>query len=292
MSNTNNKADNLAISPINTTDISAVADFLHKNMNSRFSAEEWAQGLNACWLENAPNHGFMLRDNHQVVGVICAIYSVQKVNGSEEYFCNPHTWCVLEEYRSKSVPLVLAVIRQQGYHFTMFSPNKDGEKIFSYLGFLPLSRAKVILPHIPSLKFFHRSDVFDKHGISPEWLPIDIAKCYQDHQAYPWLEMFAFRSEDDFCLVIYKATKYKKLPCANVTYISNKPLFEKCWGAIKNHLLFKHGTCCTRVDQRFLTQQPKLSFLTVDGPARFYLSSTVEPSAVEYIYSELTAMNL
>ena len=78
MSDTNTTADSLAISPIDTTDISAVANFLHKNMNSRFSVEEWAQGLNACWLEDAPNHGFMLRDNHQVVGVICAIYSVNK----------------------------------------------------------------------------------------------------------------------------------------------------------------------------------------------------------------------
>lgn len=292
MSDKNSSTDSLAINPVTTADISVVSDFLHKNMNSRFSSEEWAQGLNAYWLTDAPNHGFMLQKNEQVVGVICAIYSLQKVNGSEERFCNPHTWCVLEEYRSKSVPLVLAVIRQQDYHFTMFSPNTDGEKIFSYLGFVPLSRSKIILPHLPGLKNFSKGEVFDKKDIPPAWLPSDVAKCYQDHRVYPWLEMFAFRSGSEFCLVIYKVGRYKKLSCASITYISNKPLFEKCWSAVKNHLLFRQGIFCTRIDQRFLSMRPAYSFFTIDGPARFYLSSTLEPSAVEYIYSELTVMNL
>ena len=275
---------------IESRHIPAVAAFLNQHMNSAFSVDEWANGLQACWDDDAPNHGYMLQVDGDIVGVLCAIYSIQHVNGRNERFCNPHTWCVLEPYRKQSVPLVLSVIRQEGYHFTMFSPNKDGEQIFSYLGFKPLDRTKLILPHTPSPKVFSKGDIFTEN--LDKVLPQELAKCAADHRPYPWIRSFAFRSGDEFCLVFYKPGKYKKMPCANITYISNKALFKKCWGAIKNHLLFKKGLFVTRIDGRFLEHPPALSFKTHDGPARFYLSNELGPAQVEYIYSELTVMNL
>ncbi|MCB1667826.1 MAG: hypothetical protein R3E73_03945 [Porticoccaceae bacterium] len=276
--------------PIGEENIPDVAVFLNRHMNSTFSVEAWANGLRACWLEDAPNHGFMLQAEGQIVGVLCAIYSLQNIEGRTEKFCNPHTWCVLEPYRSKSVPLVLSVIRQEGYHFTMFSPNKEGEQIFSYLGFKPLDRSKLVLPHTPSPKRFKKDEIFT-HDLT-QYLPPTLAKCAEDHQPYPWVHSFAFRSGDEYCLVFYKPGKYKKMPCANITYISNKSLFSRCWGAVKNHLLFKKGLLVTRIDARFLENPPRLSFKTLDGPARFYLSNTAGPADIEYIYSELTVMNL
>lgn len=279
-----------SLQPITDRDIPAVAEFLHQHMNSRFSTEDWANGLNACWLDDAPNHGFTLKADDQIVGALCAIYSLQTVKGKKERFCNPHTWCVLEPYRSKSVPLVLSIIRQEGYQFTMFTPNKEGEQIFSYLGFKPLDRSKIILPNTPSLRRFKSSEIFCQNF--PDHLPEDLARCAQDHQPYPWINSFAFHSGNQYCLIFYKSAKFKKSSCANITYISNKDLFARCWGEIKNYLLFKRGIFFTRIDKRFLRKPPRLSFNTLEGPARFYLSDKFDESAIEYIYSELTVMNL
>lgn len=276
--------------PITDKDIPEVADFLHQHMNNRFSTEDWTDGLNACWLDDAPNHGFMLKADNEIVGVLCAIYSLQTVKGKKERFCNPHTWCVLEAYRKNSIPLVLSIIRQEGYHFTMLTPNKEGEQIFSYLGFKPLDRSKIILPNTPSPQLFKSNEIFCQN--IAEHLPEELALCAQDHQPYQWVNSFAFCSGDEYCLIFYKSGKFKKLSCANITYISNKDLFARCWGKIKNHLLFKRGVLFTRIDKRFLRKPPRLSFNTLEGPARFYLSDKFDESAIEYIYSELTVMNL
>jgi len=279
------------IHPITDADITAVADFLHQHMNSQFSSQEWEQGINACWLKDAPNHGFMLQANNKIVGVICAIYSLQQVKGSEERFCNPHTWCVLEPYRKKSVALVLSVICQEGFHFTMFSPNKEGEQIFNYLGFKPLNQSQLILPHCPSFKCFRSNELLTPNQMA-EQLPSLLKKYYQDHQPYPWVQPLAFHSGSEYCLIFYTRGKYKKLPCANITYISNKNLFLKHWGPIKNHLLFKQGICLSRIDKRMLPLSPMLSFKTVNGHPRFYLSKNLDSTDIEYIYSELVVMNL
>ena len=123
------------LSPIRDGDIPRVARFLHEQMNDRFSVDTWMRTLSQSWIESPPNRGFMLEDVDRVVGVICALYSQQTIAGETFQVSNPHSWCVLPGYRRRSVDLVLAVIRQKGYHFTMFSPNSSGIEIFSYLKF-------------------------------------------------------------------------------------------------------------------------------------------------------------
>ena len=74
------------------------------------------------WKVDAPNHGFMLRDGQRVVGVQLAFYSERLVAGRAERFCNLGAWCVLPEYRFHSIRLLMAVLAQDGYHFTSLSP--------------------------------------------------------------------------------------------------------------------------------------------------------------------------
>ena len=70
------------------------------------------------WKMNAPNHGFMLRDGQRVVGALLAFYSERLVAGRVEQFCNMGAWCVLPAYRSHSIRLLIAMLAQEGYHFT------------------------------------------------------------------------------------------------------------------------------------------------------------------------------
>ena len=122
--------------PISADHFASVAEFLHKEMNSKVSIDQWQRVIAANWSSDAPNHGFML--HHEavgVVGVLCAIYAHVVIDGEIRNVCNPHTWCVLDAFRKRSIELVVAVIKQPDWHFSMLSPNAEGEQIFSFLKF-------------------------------------------------------------------------------------------------------------------------------------------------------------
>jgi len=65
----------------------------------------------------------MLRDGQRVVGTLLALYSERLVEGRLERFCNLTSRCVLPDYRSRSISLLTALLRQHGYHFTALTPD-------------------------------------------------------------------------------------------------------------------------------------------------------------------------
>jgi hypothetical protein len=56
----------------------------------------------------------MLRDGQRVVGPLLALYSERLVAGRVAPFCNLTSWCVLRDYRFRSIPLLTALLRQDG----------------------------------------------------------------------------------------------------------------------------------------------------------------------------------
>ena len=131
----------LKVTPITAADLPAVGQFLHEHLNRRFTPERWIESLTHRWAAEVPNHGMQLRDSEQLVGVFCAIYSDQLIDGRIERFCNPHSWCVLESHRRHSIGLLLQLLRQKGYHFTMFTPNPKVAEVFRGLKFKRSGRA-------------------------------------------------------------------------------------------------------------------------------------------------------
>jgi len=53
---------------------------------------------------------------------LLALYSERLVEGRLERFCNLTSWCVLPDYRSRSISLLTALLRQHGYHFAVLEP--------------------------------------------------------------------------------------------------------------------------------------------------------------------------
>ena len=65
----------VAVAPIAASDLSRVGTFLNKNLNKRVSGSDWARAARVPWSVDSPNHGFMLRDENDIVGVYLAFYS-------------------------------------------------------------------------------------------------------------------------------------------------------------------------------------------------------------------------
>lgn len=285
-------AKQATIIPITLVDTARVAEFLHQHMNDQFTSDVWQKGISKSWLADTPNYGFMLIHNEQIVGVLCAVYSEQYVSGKLEAFCNPHSWCVLPTFRSRSVDLVLAVIRQQGFHFTMLSPNQEGVVIFQFLKFKPLNNQVSILLNFPALNTRSIKLTEDKQ-VAQQLLPQQSQKYYADHLAFPWLKLLVYGVDNQYGFIIFKKQQYKRLGCAMILYISDAALFHQCWSAIRSYLLFQYGMFSSKIETRLLGQQPIKTWIKPEqGGEKFYLSNQLSVEDVHYVYSELVTLDL
>jgi hypothetical protein len=90
----------------------------------------------------APNHGMLLRaddllhPNHR--GAARAVLR----------FCNLAVWYVSPEYRTSSIRMVTAVLAQEGFHFTDFTPIEVVQRLNLRLGFQCLDTDTALAPNL------------------------------------------------------------------------------------------------------------------------------------------------
>src|SRR6476620_473906 len=137
------------LAPITPTEVAAVGHFLHRELNPRLSAEEWAASVVPPWSAAAPNHGFLLRAGSEVLGVHLAYYSERFANGRRELVCNLGAWCVAESHRLHSVRLLRALLAQPGYTFTDLSPSGNVVGLNKRLKFEALDTTTMVVLNLP-----------------------------------------------------------------------------------------------------------------------------------------------
>jgi hypothetical protein len=208
------------LTSITDADVAAVADFLHASFKDRIP---WALSCSAVpWKVEAPNHGFMLRDGQRVVGALLALYSERLVAGRVERFCNMGTWCVLPGYRSRSISLLTALLAQEGYHFTVLTPDETTRAILGRLRFRFFDTSAALVPNLPwptvpgRTRISADTDVIERTLAGPE------LELYHDHaQALAVHHLVLIRGQDS-CYVMYREFRYKDVPVfAMVLHVSN-----------------------------------------------------------------------
>lgn len=280
------------ILPIQAQDLADVGNFLHQNLAQRIQPQAWAQSLTQGWASSQPNHGMHLRHEGRVVGVLCAVYSDQIIDGHTERFCNPHSWMVLEPFRSHSLGLVLQLIRQRGYHFTMFTPNPKVAQVFIGLRFRMLDDSLLYFPNFPSGKALLPAAVIEyRRECMASVLTGTALADFQAHQHLPWLEFVAFGRPGDTCLAIYKRTRWKKMPCAALAYVSDPQALQRQGALLRHHLLMR-GMTVSRIEGRHLSQPPALATRVRRLQPKLVLSPSLSDQQVRDVYSEMMALDL
>lgn len=281
------------ITPIGRDDLDEVGRFLHENLNRRFTPQAWKEALLHPWCTSSPNFGMQLRHDGAVVGVLCAIYSDQDIGGSSERFCNPHSWCVLEAYRQHGIGLILNVLKQRGYHFTMLTPNPKVAQIFRHLRFRELASGIATFPNILGPRAFARGTVLEADGDAiAASLKGATRRDFMLHRQIPWLHFLVFGEPQSPCLVVYKRIIWKRLPCARVIHISDPAAFDRYRGLMQRHLLTNERLLVSQVEERFLERVPGSSVRSRRLQAKLYLSATLRDSQVRDLYSELAALDI
>lgn len=278
------------LAPITENDVGAVAAFLHQHLNSRLSAAEWARYVIPPWRVEAPNHGFLLRQDDQVVGAYLAFYSDRLVEEMPRRFCNLAAWCVREDHRAHGVRLVRAMLRQRDYDFVDLSPSGNVVTLNTRLGFEVLDTATALVPNLPLRSPRGVRVVSRSEDIESVLTARDLA-IYRDHRDAAAALHFVVRVRDEICYVMARRDRRKGLPLfASLLHVSDLDVFAKAGYAPYWHLLLRHGTLVTLAERRIVGRPPRLSRMQKSPRPKMFRSSELGAGSVDYLYSELTCV--
>jgi hypothetical protein len=275
------------LAPITDADIVNVADFLRANMKNPKAT--WARSCVPPWRVDAPNHGFMLRSGQRVVGVQLAFYSERRVAGCVERFCNLGAWCVLPEYRFHSIRLVMAVLAQDGYHFTAFTPMDRTRAILSRFKFRPLNTSAALVPNLPWPTLPGRARISDEPIVIEGTLEGAELELYHDHAQALAVHHHVVICGWDSCYVMYREVRSMGLPCAVLVHVSNPDLFHHALPALTRHLLLRHRLVATLGELQIIGHRPRLS-VKLNALTKMYRSASLEAGQIDYLYSELACV--
>lgn len=276
------------LAPITDSDVPAVADLLHANLNDQVP---WAQSTLAVpWKVNAPNHGFLLRDGHLVVGACVAFYSERLVAGRLERFCNLGGWYVQPAYRFHSVRLLMALLAQEGYHFTALSGNETVLAILARRKFRSLDTSAALIPNLPWATVPGRTRISADPNFIERTLGGTELELYRDHAQALAVHHHVLLRGRDYCYIMYREFRHRDRPLyAVLLHVSNPDLFHRAMLPLTRHLLIRHRLVATLGELRIIGRQPRLSFKLNAWP-KMYRSASLEPGQIDNLYSELTCV--
>jgi hypothetical protein len=283
----------LEVAPITTTDVPAVARFLHENLNDRVTPEAWERAVQVPWKVSAPNHGFLLRDaDGAVVGAYLAFYSERTIDGRTRRFCNLGAWCVLPQHRFHSLKLLKALLAQDGYDFTDLSPSGTVVPMNTRLGFTTLDTATALAPNLPWPAVPGLGRVSTDPVALENTLTGDDLQIYRDHTGAAATRHVLLTRGDRYCYVIYRTDRRKNLPFfASILHVSDPELFRALQRRFQSHLLVRHGILAMLAELRVVGRRPALSRMLPDTRRKMFRSADLKARHIDYLYSELTCLS-
>ena len=280
----------VSVEPITDTDVPSVGDFLHEHLNDRLGADIWANSIVPTWSADQPNHGFLLRSGLNIVGVQLAFYSTRRFGQRSVRICNLAAWCVDEDFRSHSLRLLRAVLRQPGYVFTDFSPSGNVVAVNKRLVFLLLDTSTAAVLNLPRPRLPGRVRIVtDPASIDATLTGRDL-EIYRDHARAAAAHHLVVTVGGASCYVVFRRVRRKRMPFfASILYVSDTSLFARVGPSVFQHLLLRHGMAVTLAEHRIVGGRPRLSF-DVGGQRRMYRGPDVAEGDIDYLYSELTCV--
>jgi hypothetical protein len=272
------------LTPITDADVAAVAEFLHANYKERIP---WAHACSTMpWKVEAPNHGFMLRDERCIVGVFLAFYSERPIAERVERFCDLGTWFVLPSFRFYSLWLFMAMLAQEDYHFTSLSPSNAAVSINTRFKFRSLDTSAAFIPNLPWPSLPGRTRISTDPNVIENMLAGTELALYRDHARALAARHVALIRGQDFCYVMYREARYKGIPLAVIVHVSNLELFHSAMISLTRHLLIRDRLLATLAELRFIGHRPSLSFKMTPW-TKMYRSDSLQPNQIDDLYSEL-----
>lgn len=277
------------VCPIEAGDTSEVARFLHEHLNSRLSPEGWAQAVEPPWRAPGSSRGLCLRDGDALVGVYLAFCSDRTIGGERLRFCNLAAWCVLDEYRSSGLKLLMGLLRTDADVFTDLSPSGAVVPIDERLGFRHLDTATSLRVNLPGPTRRGGVELVTDPARIATLLDGDDARVYRDHAGSAAARHVVAVVDGQACYVIWRRVTRKRLPVfASLVHVGEPALLGRALGPLGAHLLAR-GAPVLLAEHR-IAGGPLRGARVIAGRPKLFRGDRVGPDDVDDLYSEIACV--
>jgi len=197
--------------------------------------------------------GFLLEDEEKVVGFLGTIFYEYESPTGIQKICNLTTWYVDPNYRRYAMALFAGVMKIPNISWTNLSPAPHILNFLIRIGFSILEDTQTFFFPIP--KLLHRKkNVVLKINISEKELDLNLRHIYQTHQNLI-CKHFLIKKNNEQCYCLAVITRYKKIPRANIYFVSNPALFKDVIADIRFKLCTKLGVFYLLVEGNILEEK-------------------------------------
>lgn len=274
--------------PVLESDVSAVCEFLGKNMHRGMKAHEYRALFSYSWMTDKPGMGYLLEEGGQIVGFLGAIYSCRRIRGKMEQFCNLTNWCVLPQFRNKSLKLLFALLGQQEQTVVNLSPSREVQDVFRAMSYLPLDKFKLF-----SLPFVHFWTLTGRGRILHEGAELRavLDQPQQEivrHHSGTGCRFIVIAEGQRTCLVGSKRRKKQGVPFTEILHASDPDLLRRNFERVKLFLMLRDRTPLLAIDERLL--EIRLPLMLPYSRPSYFQSQSIDPHLIDNLYSELALL--
>jgi len=268
-------------------DLDDVFHFISENFDLGVTQDIWHSAFSRSWMPEKPNNGFMLVANHNIVGVLCALYAQRHTQKGIQNVCHNSTWFVLDAYRSHSLQLMVALLGQKEFFFTALSVTPELHEMHRRFKFQSKVTTLVVIPNLPKLNYFSKKlEILIDPDLITNELDSDIKQISDDHMGLPIVQQILFRTSNETLLVIFDVRSIRGIPVTNIFYLSNPEMFYQHQKEICSYFLVGNNTLMTRIHRFSMSKMPKFSYELKRDITLFYYGDIGELPFPEFIYSE------
>jgi hypothetical protein len=277
-----------------TDDFERVYPQIQQCFEDSLAREEWKKIFANYWESPEDFCGYMLLKDGEVKGYLGLLFSNRNINNKIEKFCNLTSWCVNQECRSRSLPLLLEALKLKDYTFTNFTASPTVAAVLRRLGFTEFEVNQQVIFPIASFRFGPRECVceFDPNKIRNSLSPGDRV-IFDDHQHFN-CEHLLLRSGSRYSYVILKRTWRKHLPFAKVHFLSDAGPFVAGIGKSMPKICLRLKVLGLMVDERYLGNHRLKRSVSYPHQRRAYFkpgSSALDSTQIDTLYSELVVLH-
>jgi len=282
----------VAIRPAGPGDVDAICDFLHTHMDRRIGPERWRRITDYGWQSSKPTRGWLVEDGRRIVGYLGLIYADRSIDGRTESLVNLTSWYLLRRYRDLATALAMlrAATADMSRTYTVFSSRPAVTRLMRRAGFVCLDQSRFI---------WHRAGesssgvrvLADPPAIRRRLSDPD-RRLFDDHAAFNTTPYLLQDPDGAPCFMLMSIRRKG----ADITYhealhMSDPAVFAGHAQSFAD-LILPAEKALVAVDRRFLDGQNIAAESEPIPAPRYFKSSRLHPSQIDFLYSEIELLDL
>src|ERR1043166_1315152 len=253
--------------------------------------DTWKKIFVTPWKSNEDFCGYLLLQDGAVKGYLGLIFSRRTLNDKIEKFCNMTSWVVSEDCRSKSLAMLLEVLKLNDYTLTNFTASPTLAPLLGKLGFTEFAVDQRVLLPLPRIAGRGYGCDFDLQSIRRKLKDNDL-RIFDDHQGLN-CDHLLLQSDRGDCYVVLKHTVRRRVRFAKVHYLSKADVFHECMQRLTAAICLRLKVFGILVDERYIGGRHFTASVKYPHQRKAYFKSgsITDPNCIDTLYSELVILH-